>query len=72
MALFKSGNPTLSEKIFLSTVAERSEGVMTARGTMNKFGFMFLMVMAGAIFTWHLFDQGKTETMMPLMLTCIF
>lgn len=72
MALFKSGNPTLSEKIFQSTVAERSEGVMTARGAINKFGFMFLMVIAGAVFTWHLYDQQNLTTMMPLMYAGIF
>ncbi len=69
MAIFKSGNPTLTEKIFSTTVADQQEGVMTARGAMNKFGFLFLMVIAGAGFTWHLFDQGKVQLMMPLMFT---
>lgn len=69
MAIFKSGNPTLTEKIFSTTVADQQEGVMTARGAMNKFGFLFLMVIAGAGFTWHLFDQGKEQLMMPLMFT---
>jgi len=67
MALMKSGNPTLSEKIFNTTVADQQEGIMTARGAMYKFGFLFLMVIAGAAFSWHLFYQGKAETMMPLM-----
>ena len=72
MALFKSGNPTLSEKIFNTTVEDEYQGVMTARGAMNKFGFLFLMVIAGAGFTWHLYNEGKQETMMPLMLTGVF
>lgn len=72
MALFKSGNPTLSAKIFNTTVADQQQGVMTARGAMNKFGFLFLMVIAGATFTWHLYYQGKTETIMPLMLVGVF
>jgi uncharacterized YccA/Bax inhibitor family protein len=67
MALLKSGNPTLSEKIFNTTVSDQQQGVMTARGAMNKFGFLFLMVIAGAAFSWHLFYQGKAQTMMPLM-----
>ena len=71
MAIFKSGNPTLSEKIFNTTVADQNQGVMTARGAMNKFGFLFFMVIASAGFTWHLFDQGKVQLMMPLMLTGI-
>jgi uncharacterized YccA/Bax inhibitor family protein len=72
MSFLKSGNPTLSEKIFNTTVYDQQQGVMTARGAMNKFGFLFLMVIAGAGFTWHLYNEGKAETMMPLMLVGVF
>ena len=72
MPLFKSGNPTLTDKIFNTTLSDQHEGIMTARGAMNKFGFLFLMVIAGAGFTWHLYYQGKAETMTPLMLTGVF
>ncbi len=72
MALFKSGNPTLTSKIFNTTIADQQQGVMTARGAMNKFGFLFLMVIGGAAFTWHLYYQGKAETMMPLMILGVF
>ena len=72
MALLKSGNPTLSDKIFNTSISDQQQGVMTARGAMHKFGFLFLMVIAGAAFTWHLYYQGKAETMMPLMLTGVF
>lgn len=72
MEIFKSGNPTLSSKIFNTTIADQQQGIMTARGAMNKFGFLFLMVIAGATFTWHLYYQGKAETMMPLMLAGVF
>lgn len=58
MALFKSGNPTLSQKIFEKNL-QADAGVMTERGTLNKFGFLFLMVIAGAVFTWNAFYQGK-------------
>ena len=34
MALFNSGNPTLSEKIFNTTLEDQYQGVMTARGAM--------------------------------------
>ncbi len=34
------------------------QGVMTVRGTMNKFGFLMLMVVAGAAYTWHLYDAA--------------
>lgn len=66
MDLFKSGNPTLSEKIFNKSITAGDQGVMTARGAINKFGFLFLMVIAGAAFSWHYFYQGKA--IMPLML----
>jgi len=59
MALFKSGNPTLTQKIFEKNLQAEDAGVMTERGTMYKFGFLFLMVMAGAAFTWNAFYQGK-------------
>jgi uncharacterized YccA/Bax inhibitor family protein len=57
--LFKSGNPTLSQKIFERNLEAEANGVMTERGTLTKFGFLFLMVMAGAAFTWNAFYQGK-------------
>lgn len=66
MALFQSGNPTLSEKQFEKTLTFGSGETMTVRGTMNKFGFLMLMVMAGAAFAWQWFDAGKNP--MPLML----
>jgi uncharacterized YccA/Bax inhibitor family protein len=33
--------------------------VMTERGTLNKFGFLFLLVLASSTFTWGAFYQGK-------------
>lgn len=64
MDLFKSGNPTLSEKQFQQTVFVGSDDAMTVRGTMNKFGFLMLMVMGAAFFAWNWFDAGKN--VMPL------
>src|SRR4051812_10250906 len=68
MALLKSGNPTLTQKIFSTALADQQEGVMTVRGALNKFGFLLLMVMGGAAFTWHLYYQGKAQTMIPIMI----
>jgi len=59
MAIFKSGNPTLNEKVFQSTIVLPGTDVMTERGTLNKFFFLFLMVMASAAFTWKAFYDGK-------------
>lgn len=77
MALFESGNPTLSEKIFRKSSAELSTETMTVRGSINKFGFLLLMVLGGAAFTWNrYYDQVLIETasqsVMPFLLIGIF
>jgi uncharacterized YccA/Bax inhibitor family protein len=59
MALFKSGNPALSEKNFQQSIVVDQSGVMTERGTMNKFFLMFLLVLASASLTWSAFYQGR-------------
>ena len=52
MALFKSSNPALGEKTFQGlSVAGTGGEVMTINGTLGKFGFMLLLLMAGAMFT---------------------
>ena len=58
MAIFKSGNPTISEKIFQKSITGDQQQVMTVRGTLNKFGFLFIMGMASAFFTWNAFSKG--------------
>jgi uncharacterized YccA/Bax inhibitor family protein len=72
MALFESGNPTLSEKIFNRSLADAHEGTMTVRGSINKFGFLMIMVIAGAIFTWREFTLGRPETMQTFMWIGLF
>ncbi len=67
MALFNSGNPTLSQKIFDRSLETTDDGVMTVRGSINKFGFLLFMVIAGAIYNWHLFTVGKEASMMTLL-----
>jgi uncharacterized YccA/Bax inhibitor family protein len=53
MSLFKSGNPTLSEGRFRDTVINiGSSEAMTVRGTLNKFGFMLIMLMGTAFYSW--------------------
>jgi uncharacterized YccA/Bax inhibitor family protein len=69
MAIFKSGNPTLTEKMFDKSLQMDAnlQGTMTVRGTMNKFGFMMLMLIGGASYTWHLFESYKQDTVQILM-----
>jgi uncharacterized YccA/Bax inhibitor family protein len=70
MAIFKSGNPTLSEKIFNRSISQEQEfaGTMTVRGAINKFGFLLLMVLAGAAFTWSKYtDAISPQNILPYM-----
>ena len=70
MALFQSGNPTLSEKMFdrAGHAQANAEGTMSVRGTMNKFGLMLIGVIAGAGYTWHLIDQNNPSLAQTLMI----
>lgn len=74
MAIFKSGNPTLTEKMFNKTQGLNSDmaGTMTVRGAMNKFGFMMVMLIAGAAYNWHLLEEMKQNTMNTLMMVGVF
>jgi uncharacterized YccA/Bax inhibitor family protein len=74
MALFQSGNPTLSQKMFdkSMTIQAENAGIMSVRGTMNKFGFLILMVLASAAFTWNLFQNDNRSTASILMLVGAF
>lgn len=58
MALFKSGNPTLNEKMF-GNISVAQTGTMTERGTLYKFGMMMLLLLASASFTWKAAGEGK-------------
>ena len=73
MAFFKSGNPTLSEKRFKDTILDEvvtHENAMTVRGTLNKFGFLFLMVMGTAFYSWK--EAAGGGNVMPLILIGAF
>ena len=73
MALFKSGNPALSEKRFRDTVLDDvviNENAMTVKGTLQKFGFLFLMTMGTAFYSWKEAALGGNSW--PLVLTGVF
>jgi uncharacterized YccA/Bax inhibitor family protein len=67
MAIFKSGNPTLGEKAFQSVGTSTGDQSMTIQGTLQKFGFMLIMLMGTAFYAWKEF-QGHGNVM-PLMWT---
>lgn len=71
MAIYKSGNPTLTQKMFDKSmhIEANMQGTMSVRGAINKFGFLLLMVVAGAAYSWHLFEQGQPSLMYTLMIT---
>lgn len=60
MALFNSSNPTLTEKSFNRSMGVPGSGTMTFGGTLNKFGFLFLMVMATAFYVWNEASVGNS------------
>jgi uncharacterized YccA/Bax inhibitor family protein len=75
MALFQSGNPALSENKFKSTVINDvltmdNDITMTVKGTLNKFGLLFLLTLSSAFFTWKEFASGGNAT--PYMMVGIF
>jgi uncharacterized YccA/Bax inhibitor family protein len=53
MAVFRTGNPALSEKTF-SDLARTGGAAMTLQGTVNKTGISLLILAAGAIVTWNM------------------
>jgi uncharacterized YccA/Bax inhibitor family protein len=62
MALFKSGNPALNEKAFSKSFTYANDEVMTVKGTLNKFGILFLMTMATAGLAWKMVYSGVDVT----------
>ena len=65
MSMFKSGNPTLSQKYFdrSAQAFSQTQGTMTVNGAINKFAFLLLMVIGGAAFTWHQFYTGQPQSL---------
>jgi len=70
MALFKSGNPALSEKRFRDTILDdvvvSHENAMTVKGTLQKFGFLMIMVLGTSFYSWKEYAEGGN--VMPLIL----
>ncbi len=68
MAIFNSSNPTLSEKIFSRSLEDKGLETMTVRGSIQKFGFLMILVLAGAAYTWKLYYSFAVPTMMTLFM----
>lgn len=74
MSLFQSGNPTLTDKMFdrSKTIKGNIQGTMTVRGTMNKFGFMLLMLLGAAMYSWNVYDSGNPSLLKTLWYVGMF
>jgi len=72
MALFKSSNPAMQEKAFDGTIFQgmASSQAMTVNGTLNRFGFLFLMMMGSCFFAWTQFYKGSNP--MPMLMIGVF
>lgn len=56
--MFRSGNPTLSEKLFQQNAQAVPAGQqMTISGTANKIGILFLILLIGASISWYMPSQ---------------
>ncbi|MCY1632874.1 MULTISPECIES: Bax inhibitor-1/YccA family protein [Marinifilum] len=60
MALTKSSNPVLSERIFQTSRAEVYGETMTINGTVNKIAMLLFFVVAAASFTWGMVSVTST------------
>lgn len=72
MALFNSSNPMLKENTYDGTIFQGMAVTesMTVKGTANKFGFLFIMMMGTTWLAWDRFYQGYNP--LPLLLISIF
>lgn len=52
------GNPVLSEKVFNKAHAQEGTEVMTVKGTAFKSIVLIFMVLAGAAYTWKVFNEA--------------
>jgi uncharacterized YccA/Bax inhibitor family protein len=69
VALIKTSNPALNQKIFQGQPVALDEA-MTLNGTVNKTGILLLCAVATAAFAWHTFMQTHSAAaVMPLLWT---
>jgi uncharacterized YccA/Bax inhibitor family protein len=70
----RSGNPALNQNTFLDVASGQlvsggtASDTMSLNGTVNKTGFMLLLLVATAAWTWSLFTPDNPGAMMPWLL----
>ena len=72
MALFNSSNPMLKESAYEGTIFQgiSTTQEMTLKGTVNKFGFLFILMLCSTVFSWGQFYKGVNP--MPFMIIGVF
>lgn len=72
MALMKTSNPAL--KRMTATLAGQvrdASDVMTLQGTVNKTGFLLILLAIPATFTWNMFRSDPTGAALPIALAAL-
>ena len=68
----QSGNPALNKNTFLDVGSGRvlsGDGTMTLDGTVNKTGFLLILVLVGAMFSWSRYaGPASVAGLYPLMI----
>lgn len=68
----QSGNPALGKNTFLDVGTGRvlsGDGAMTLEGTVNKTGFLLILVLVGAMFSWSRYSGPESAAALyPLMI----
>ncbi len=66
--MMRTSNPALNDKTFQQLGSVGYSEAMTVQGTVNKTGMMLLLLIASAAYTWSLFIEGNTESLMMWMM----
>lgn len=57
--MMRTANPALNAKTFTGLRVADESGSMTIQGTVNKTGFLLLLVLIGAWWTWRMFFEAQ-------------
>ncbi len=66
--MMRTANPALNDKTFQQVGTVGYSEAMTIQGTVNKTGMMLLLLIASAAYTWSLYIEGNSESLMMWML----
>jgi uncharacterized YccA/Bax inhibitor family protein len=69
MIPMRTANPALNDKTFQNLPATLAQGeTMTIEGTVQKTGFLLLLLLAPAVYIWGLFLEQKFDSFVPLLI----